>query len=36
MRIGIDIDNVLSNFNEVLLKDYFDNLLGYNLYDLFP
>lgn len=22
MRIGVDIDNVLSNFNEVLLKDY--------------
>lgn len=26
MNIGIDIDNVLSNF---------DDLLGYNLYDLF-
>ena len=22
MRIGVDIDNVLSNFNEVLLNDY--------------
>ena len=22
VRIGVDIDNVLSNFNEVLLKDY--------------
>ena len=22
MNIGIDIDNVLSNFNDVLLKDY--------------
>lgn len=25
MRIGIDIDNVLSNFNEVLLKDYINH-----------
>ncbi len=25
MRIGVDIDNVLSNFNEVLLKDYIDH-----------
>ena len=22
MRIGIDIDNVISNFNDVLLKEY--------------
>ena len=27
MKIGIDIDK---------LKEYFDSLLGYNLYDLFP
>ena len=25
MRIGVDIDNVLSNFNEVLLKDYINH-----------
>lgn len=25
MRIGVDIDNVLSNFNEVLLKDYLNH-----------
>lgn len=25
MKIGIDIDNVLSNFNEVLLKDYLEH-----------
>ena len=32
MRIGIDIDNVLSNFNEVLLNDYInhDKELGNN------
>ena len=36
MRIGIDIDNVISNFDDTLLKEYFDSLLGYNLYDLFP
>lgn len=25
MRIGVDIDNVLSNFNEVLLNDYINH-----------
>ena len=25
MKIGIDIDNVLSNFNEVLLNDYLEH-----------
>ena len=25
MRIGIDIDNVLSNFNDVLLNDYLEH-----------
>lgn len=25
MRIGVDIDNVLSNFNEVLLNDYLNH-----------
>ena len=32
MRIGVDIDNVLSNFNEVLLNDYLnhDKSLGNN------
>ena len=32
MRIGVDIDNVLSNFNEVLLNDYLnhDKLLRNN------
>ena len=23
MRIGIDIDNVISNFNEILLNEFF-------------
>ena len=25
MKIGIDIDNVLSNFNEILLNDYLEH-----------
>lgn len=25
MKIGVDIDNVLSNFNEVLLTDYINH-----------
>ena len=25
MRIGVDIDNVLSNFDEVLLNDYINH-----------
>ena len=25
MRIGVDIDNVLSNFDEVLLNDYLNH-----------
>ena len=25
MRIGVDIDNVLSNFHEVLLNDYINH-----------
>ena len=27
MKIGVDIDNVLSNFNEVLLNDYVERLI---------
>ena len=46
MVIGIDIDKVISDFDEGVfldhikeaqkLKKYFDEKLGYNLYKLFP
>ena len=46
MVIGIDIDKVISDFDEGVFKDhikeaqklkkYFDEKLGYNLYKLFP